>query len=119
MCNICGIGLDLCEIGRMQTMLDEARSLRRLFTEAEEAYIRSRGAVAAQSMAGIFAAKEAVCKALGTGITFPLTDITVSHTASGQPTVALSGKAAAFGGTFMISITHEAGMAAAVAIWMK
>ena len=36
-----GIGIDLCEIARMQTMLDENRSLRRMFTEAEEAYIRA------------------------------------------------------------------------------
>ena len=63
MCNIRGLGVDLCEIARMQTILDENRSLRRMFTEAEEAYIRSRGASAAQTMAGLFAAKEAVLKA--------------------------------------------------------
>ena len=47
-----GIGVDLCEIARMQTWLDEGRSLRRLFTEEEQAYISSKGAAAAQTKIG-------------------------------------------------------------------
>ena len=113
-----GIGIDLCEIARMQTLLDEGRSLRRMFTEEEQAYIAGKGASAAQTMAGMFAAKEAVLKALGTGMTIPMTDIVISHTELGQPIVTLTGKAAAFGGTLLVSITHEAGMAAAFAVWM-
>ena len=113
-----GIGIDLCEIARMQTLLDEGRSLRRMFTEEEQAYIAGKGASAAQTMAGMFAAKEAVLKALGTGMTVPMTDIVISHTELGQPIVTLAGKAAAFGGTMLVSITHEAGMAAAFAVWM-
>ena len=102
----------------MQAWLDEGRSLRRLFTEEEQAYIASKGAAAAQTMAGLFAAKEAVLKALGTGMTIPMTDIVISHTELGQPIVTLAGKAAEFGGTMLVSITHEAGMAAAFAVWM-
>ena len=113
-----GIGIDLCEIARMQRLLDEGRSLRRMFTEEEQAYIRGKGASAAQTMAGMFAAKEAVLKALGTGMTIPMTDIVISHTELGQPVVTLAGKAAEFGGTMLVSITHEAGMAAAFAVWM-
>ena len=113
-----GIGLDLCEIARMQTLLDEGRSLRRMFTEEEQAYIAGKGASAAQTMAGMFAAKEAVLKALGTGMTVPMTDVVISHTELGQPIVTLAGKAAEFGGTMLVSITHEAGMAAAFAVWM-
>lgn len=113
-----GIGIDLCEIARMQTLLDEGRSLRRMFTEAEEAYIRGKGASAAQTMAGMFAAKEAVLKAIGTGMTIPMTDIVIRHTELGQPVVTLTGKAAECGGTVMVSITHEAGMAAGMAVWM-
>ena len=114
-----GVGIDLCEIARMQKLLDEGRSLRRMFTAEEEAYIRSKHATAAQTMAGMFAAKEAVLKAIGTGMTVPMTDIVISHTELGQPVVTLAGKAADFGGTMMISITHEAGMAAAFAVWTK
>ena len=113
-----GIGIDLCEIARMQRLLEEERSLRRMFTAEEEAYLRGKGASAAQTMAGLFAAKEAVLKALGTGMSIAMTDIVISHTALGQPIVTLTGKAAAFGGSIMVSITHEAGMAAAFALWM-
>ena len=121
MCNqsIRGIGVDMCEISRMQTLLDEGHSLRRMFTEAEQAYISSKGASAAQTMAGLFAAKEAVLKALGTGLTIPMTDIVITHTDLGQPIVILQGMAAALGGTVLISITHEGGMAAAFAVWTK
>ena len=52
---------------------------------------------AAQTMAGLFAAKEAVLKALGTGMTIPMTDIVITHTELGQPFVTLQGKAAEFG----------------------
>ncbi len=114
-----GIGLDLCEIARMEQMLQESRFMRRIFTEEEQAYIAAKGGTAAQTMAGLFAAKEAVLKALGTGLAVALTDIVISHVGRGQPVVTLTGKAAAFGGQVMISITHEAGMAAATAIWVK
>ena len=112
-----GVGIDLCEIARMQRLLDEGHSLRRMFTEAEQAYITGKGASAAQTMAGMFAAKEAVLKALGTGLTVPMTDVVITHTELGQPVVTLTGKAASLGGQVMISITHEAGMAAAMAVW--
>lgn len=119
MCNVRGLGVDLCEIARMQTLLDEGRSLRRMFTEDEQAYIRGKAASAAQTMAGLFAAKEAVLKALGTGLTIPMTDIAITHTELGQPIVTLTGKAAEMGGTVMVSITHETGMAAAFAVWTE
>ena len=119
MCNIRGMGLDLCEIDRMRPHL-EGRFLERHFTEQEAAYIRARGVQAAQSMAGIWAAKEAVMKALGTGIAFPMREVEITHTALGQPTVTLHGQAAesAHGGSFLLSITHEGGMAAAVVLWL-
>ena len=118
MSEIRGIGLDLCEIARMRSRL-EGRFMEKYFTEREAAYIHSRGAQAAQSMAGVWAAKEAVLKALGTGIAFPLREVEITHTEAGQPLVQLHGKAAeaAAGGSFLVSITHEGGMAAAVALW--
>lgn len=119
MCELGGIGLDLCEVARMQRLLDAGHSLRRMFTEGEQAYIASKGAGAAQTMAGMFAAKEAVLKALGTGLSLPLTDILIGHTPLGQPTATLLGRAAQAGGTLMITITHEAGMAAAMALWLR
>lgn len=117
MCEIRGIGIDLCAVSRMQALLDAGRSLRRILTPDEEAYMRSRGVGAAQTLAGLFAAKEAVLKALGTGLTLPMTDIVISHSDLGQPRVTLSGKAARLGGTLLVSITHEGDMAAATALW--
>ena len=114
-----GVGIDLCEIARMQAMLDEGRSLRRLFTAEEQAYIASKGATAAQTMAGLYAAKEAVLKALGTGLAVALTDIVISHVGRGQPVATLTGEAAKFGGQVKISITHEGNMAAAFAVWTE
>lgn len=117
MCDVRGIGIDLCEVARMQRLLDEGHSLRRMFTETEQAYIRTKGASAAQSMAGLFAAKEAALKAFGTGLSIPLTDIEITHADRGQPCAQLHGLAAALGGRLRVSITHEAGMAAGMALW--
>lgn len=113
-----GLGLDLCEIGRMEKLLEDARFLERYFTKEEIGYIRGRGKGAAQTMAGIFAAKEALAKALGTGITFDLKEACVTHDGAGRPAYLLSGKAAelAAGDAFFLSITHEGGMAAAVCV---
>lgn len=118
-----GIGLDLCEIARMERLLEKNDSfLRKYFTPSEQAYILGRGKVAAQSMAGIFAAKEALLKALGTGLgALPLTDISVEHGETGKPFYALTDMAAetfeALGATrALLSVTHEAGVAAAVAV---
>ena len=117
MSDIRGIGVDLCEIARMQEWLDAGRSMRRLFTEEEQAYIASKKMTAAQTMAGLFAAKEAILKALGTGLSVAMTDIHITHTELGQPIATLTGKAAEFGGRVHLSITHEGGMAAAFAVW--
>ena len=67
MSEIRGVGLDLCEIDRMREHLED-RFLEKYFTAREAAYIRARGAQAAASMAGVWAAKEAVLKAMGTGL---------------------------------------------------
>jgi len=113
-----GLGLDLCEIARMERLLGDERFLNRFFTPEEILYIRGRGRAAAQSMAGIFAAKEALGKALGTGIAFDLREAEVRHTAEGRPFYAFSGMLNTKVGTdrFWLSITHDGGMAAAVCV---
>lgn len=121
MCKVRGVGIDLCDISRMEQNLRDDRFLSRFFTQEEATYIRGRGLAASQSMAGIFAAKEAFMKAVGMGLSLPMKDIEVCHTALGQPAYRLSGKAldAADGGEVLLSITHEGLMAAAVCIWQK
>ena len=113
-----GLGLDLCEISRMEKLLSDDRFLNRYFNEGEISYIRSKGKGAAQTMAGIFAAKEAFSKALGTGITFGLKEISIFHDEAGRPGYILTGKAAdlAAGDRFFLSISHDGGTAAAVCV---
>ena len=114
-----GVGIDLCEIRRMADLAENAAFLERYFTAEERAYLSQKGLGKAQTLAGLFAAKEAVTKALGSGIAFPLKEIEIGHTAEGQPAVRLTGRAAelAQGGEMLVSISHEGGMAAAVALW--
>ena len=113
-----GLGFDLCQVARMEAKAEDERFLRRFFTEEEIDYIRSRGAHAAESLAGIFAAKEAFAKAMGTGIAFDLRDVGVSHGERGDPVYVLAGKAAEMAGSdrFLLSISHDGGMAGAVCL---
>ena len=113
-----GLGLDLCEISRMDKLLENDRFLNRYFTEEEAGYIRSKGKTAGQTAAGIYAAKEALAKALGTGITFDLKEIEVVHDETGKPGYRLTGKAAELGGNdcFLLSVSHDSGISAAVCV---
>ena len=80
-----GLGCDLCAIARMEKIIQDGRFLARHYTEAECAYIRDRK-MQAQTAAGLFAAKEAFLKALGTGLGgVALSDIEITHTALGAP----------------------------------
>ena len=119
-----GIGLDLCEIARMDRLLQQGETfLQRYFTPLEQEYIKSKGGNAPQSMAAIFAAKEALLKALGRGLGqgLSLKDIEIGHEENGRPYYHLSPKAqsalTALGGSrAFLTLTHEAGMAAAMAV---
>lgn len=110
--------MDLCEISRMEKLLKDDRFLKRYFNEGEIGYIHTKGRNAAQTMAGIYAAKEALSKALGTGITFDLRDISIFHDEAGMPGYSLSGSAEQLGqgDRFWLSISHDGGIAAAVCV---
>lgn len=90
-----GLGVDIVEIGRMRKILDRTPSFaRKVFTEAEQAYCNAK-ANPATHYAARFAAKEAVCKALGTGILVDgmhMTDVEVVRDHRGKPAVALHGR---------------------------
>ena len=117
-----GVGVDLIGIARVESMMENSRFLERFFTSEERAYVCGRGAAGAQSAAGIYAAKEAMLKALGTGIApIGLPEVGVTHAASGAPEASLGPKASArlreLGAErVLLSITHAEGMAVAVAI---
>jgi holo-[acyl-carrier protein] synthase len=114
------VGLDLIEIERIEQALmrHPERFRERCFTAREIAEL-DRKPRPTESYAGRFAAKEAVGKALGTGVHFTWTEIEVAG--RGKPTVTLTGwtrEVANAKGVIAIdvSITHSRTTSAAVAI---
>ncbi|HKC72992.1 MAG TPA: holo-ACP synthase [Chloroflexota bacterium] len=113
-------GVDAAEIPRIHRALERwgQRFLDRVYTPGEQAYCRGR----AERLAGRFAAKEAVSKALGTGIRrLRWRDIEILPNRRGRPTMYLHGKAAAraraMGATWLsVSITHTDTLAIAFVI---
>jgi holo-[acyl-carrier protein] synthase len=95
---IVGIGSDLCDIRRIEKTLGRFgdRFISRIYTDVERTR-SERKADRAASYAKRFAAKEACAKALGTGIHRGVfwRDMGVVNLRSGQPTMTLSGGAAA------------------------
>lgn len=91
---IVGHGIDLVEIARMRRLVENEAFLRKVFTEKERAYCSARSE-AASSFAVRYAAKEAVAKALGTGIGAhcALQDVEVAIGERGEPVLLLSGNA--------------------------
>lgn len=111
---IFGIGIDIVELSRIETMLSrQARFPQRILTEAEYArFTALSDKRKIEFLAGRFAAKEAFSKAYGTGIGSRLSfqDIETAKDLSGKPVLAcakLDGAAA------HVSITHTKEYAAA------
>ena len=124
---IAGIGVDIVDIARIQALLDRYgdRFLRRVYTEAEVEYAL-RGVNKAERLAGRFAVKEAMMKALGTGKSKGILwkDVETVRGRSGKPEVHLHGQAVkwakmAGGGAVHVSITHDGGKAVAFVILEK
>src|SRR5271166_139589 len=96
---ILGIGSDLIDIRRIERTLERfgGRFLDRIFTEDEKRRAERRPLTRAATYAKRFAAKEACSKALGTGFRGGVfwRDLGVFNLASGQPTLKLTGGAAA------------------------
>jgi holo-[acyl-carrier protein] synthase len=89
-----GIGVDIIEISRIKRAIERnANFINKMFSKNEIEYLKSRN-MRAESVAGRFAAKEAVAKALGTGFRgFDFKDIEIDITTLGKPIVLLKGKA--------------------------
>lgn len=86
--NILGIGIDIIEIERIKKVIDrKPRFIERNFTQKEIEYFE-KNKLRAETIAGNFAAKEAISKALGSGIRgFNLKDIEVLRDDLGKPIV--------------------------------
>jgi len=122
-------GTDLVEINRIRQAADRLgrRFLERIFSPDEIADCLPGGqwsSTSAASLAARFAAKEAVAKALGTGIWqqgITWTDIAVRRLPGGAPMIELSGSAWSVfqqigGSDLAISLTHERNLAMAFCV---
>ncbi|MEO6333982.1 MAG: holo-ACP synthase [Pyrinomonadaceae bacterium] len=124
---IVSIGIDIVEVYRIaETLARTPRFGERVFTDAEQAYCDAKGAAAAQSYAGRFAAKEAFLKALQTGWRGKITwrDIEIRSSDQGVPSLHLSGEAASLfknsgAVTMHLSISHTSEHAVAQVIFEK
>jgi holo-[acyl-carrier protein] synthase len=118
-----GIGTDIIETGRIQTVMERDLGFReKIFSPGEISYCESKKNKY-QHYAARFSAKEAFMKALGTGwrdgIRFA--EIEVIHDPLGKPLIRLSGKAKEIAeqegiSTFHITISHIKEIATATVI---
>ena len=107
---VVGVGIDIVEVARIAKALKRERFVRRILTEREEAYCNTPVKVA-----GRWAAKEAIIKAVGVPI--KMKNIEIWNDQLGQPHVTIldvnfDGKRL----KIFVSITHEKTNAAAVAV---
>lgn len=111
---IVGIGVDVCSLQRFADAAGRPGVLARLFTDAER---HGRP----ETLAGRFAAKEALAKALGAPAGLVWTDCVVSTDAAGRPSLALRGTVASRAAELgvvrtHVSISHDAGVAVAMVV---
>lgn len=122
--NVLGLGNDIIEIERIRESIEQYKNrfLLRLFTDQERAYcMKHKDPVI--HFAGRFAAKEAIAKALGTGIGKDVSwqDIEILNSPSGKPIVSFSSnlQQKVKNTTMLLSISHCRFYVTAVAIWIR
>jgi holo-[acyl-carrier protein] synthase len=113
---IVGIGVDVAQVVRIEVALARTPSLaNRLFADSE------RDGSSVESLAGYFAAKEAVAKALGGPPGLRWTDVVIGHDTHGKPVLQVQGtvaaSAASLGVTsWHLSISHDGGLCVAMVV---
>ena len=119
-----GLGVDMVEVGRVKKALERwgERFLNRVFTSGERRYCL-RKAFPEQSFAARFAAKEAVLKAMGTGLSGGIgwKDVEIVNNTSGKPEVSVGKKITERIGDkkILVSISHTKEFAIAYAILIE
>ncbi len=125
--SVVGVGVDAVDVARFRGVLARRPGFAaRFFTDIEQADAR-RATDPSESLAARFAAKEAVMKALGTGLgSFALTDVEVRRSVADGPTrnapsVLLHGAAATLAiergaRQFHLSLTHTTEVAIAFVV---
>lgn len=124
---IAGLGMDIVKTERVARLIEKygRALLKKIFAEDE---LESFGGEipSAEKLAGRWAAKEAVAKALGCGFgkDCAIQDIHISNTSSGAPAVFLTGNAAKKAlqmdaRNIFLTISHEKEFACACAVLEK
>ena len=115
-------GVDVVEINRIEKIKNHNLFLTKNFTESEIDYIAKKGGNA-QTIAGLFACKEAILKALGLGIGrgLKLNEISIVHKPNGSPYVEITPQLNYYlnllnCNSISVSISHDAGIAVAFCI---
>jgi len=118
---IAGIGVDIVDIARLEAALERTPGLaERLFTEAERSGVAERYAPV-DSLAGCFAAKEALAKAMGAPPGLRWTDAEVVRGDHGRPFLAVYGTVADAArarriGAWHVSLSHDGGFCVAMVV---
>ena len=124
---IVGIGNDIIEIERVKKAISKEGFIAKVYTQREIENIVKRGN-RTETYAGIFSAKEAISKAIGTGVReFALTDLEILNDDLGKPYVIVSDKLNKIiqrkkeNYQIEIAISHSKKYATAMAIiiWLK
>jgi holo-[acyl-carrier protein] synthase len=116
---IVGIGIDAVRVSRLEKWAADPAILERFFDSREIKTVTDRGRGMVRSLAARFAAKEAFCKALGTGFAgIALRDIMVLNPRDQRPELVLEGTAlkalrTAGAERIHVSLTHEKDLAIA------
>lgn len=119
------LGTDVVDLDRFRVALQRTPGMvDRVFTEGERAYaLRKRDPT--ERLAARFAVKEATMKALGVGLgAFRFHDVEVVKARSGEPSLALTGRAADLAARrgingWKVSITHSDLVALAVVVGLR
>lgn len=117
-----GLGNDIIEISRIEKALKNDSFRDRVYTSKEIIETEKKGINKFSTYAGKFCAKEAISKALGTGVRgFNLNDIEILSDELGKPKVYFYGslKEMMLNKYIEISISHSREYATAVAVLMK
>lgn len=118
---IIGVGVDIVQVDRIQKNIEKQKFIDKVYTDKEKEYLTKRK-FNHQTAAGLFAAKEAVSKALGTGISgFSITDIEIVKDEFDKPEILLYNNALKISkdkgiDKINISISHEKEYAIAFAV---
>ena len=119
-----GLGIDMVEVGRIKKALNRwgERFIHRVFTSEERSYCMKK-VFPENSFAARFAAKEAVLKAIGTGLSGGIRwiDVEIINDPKGKPEARLGKKIAQQIGNkkILLSISHTKELAIAQAILVE